>query len=54
MNTPQAYFLERIREDYGESALQKAVVACSKHAAYYATLGHGRLAYVERIVEEYK
>jgi len=48
------YFLERIREDYGESALQKAVAACSKHAAYYATLGHGRLAYVERIVEEYK
>ena len=47
------YFLERIREDYGESVFQKAIDACRKHAAYYATLGHGRLAYVERIVEEY-
>lgn len=47
------YFLEHIREDYGVPAHKKAVTACSKHAAYYATLGHGRLAYVERIVEEY-
>jgi hypothetical protein len=47
------YFLERIREDYGESVFQKAIDACRKHAAYYASLGYGRLAYVERIVEEY-
>lgn len=47
------YFLEHIQKDYGVTALRKAVAACSKHAAYYATLGHGRLAYVERIVEEY-
>lgn len=47
------YFLEHIREDYGESALQKALAACKKHATYYATLGHGRLAYVERIIEEF-
>lgn len=47
------YFLERIREDYDESVFQKAIDACRKHAAYYASLGHGRLAYVERIVEEY-
>ena len=47
------YFLERIREDYGESTLQKAIDACRKHATYYASLGHGRLAYVERIVNEY-
>ena len=47
------YFLERIREDYRESVFQKAIDACRKHAAYYATLGHGRLAYVERLVEEY-
>ena len=47
------YFLERIREDYGESIFRKAIDACRKHAAYYATLGHGRLAYVEPIIEEY-
>jgi hypothetical protein len=47
------YFLERIREDYDESVFQKAIDACRKHAAYYASLGHGRLAYVDRIVEEY-
>jgi uncharacterized protein with ParB-like and HNH nuclease domain len=47
------YFLDHIRKDYGETALKKAVSACKMHAAYYASLGHGRLAYVERIVEEY-
>jgi hypothetical protein len=47
------YYLEHIREDYGESALQKALVACKQHAEYYAGLGHGRLAYVEHIVGEY-
>ena len=47
------YFLEHIRMDYGEAAFQKALDACKKHAAYYATLGHGRLVYVERIVEEF-
>lgn len=33
--------------------LEKAVIASSKHATYYAALGRGRLAYVEKIVEEY-
>lgn len=47
------YFVEHIREDFGEAAFRKALAACKKHAEYYATLGHGRLAYVERIVEEY-
>lgn len=47
------YFLERIRSDYGEIAFEKALEACKKHAAYYATLGHGCLAYVDRIIEEY-
>ncbi|MEN8493439.1 DUF4268 domain-containing protein [Dehalococcoides sp. THU3] len=47
------YFLDHILEDYGPSALQKAVTACKMHADYYATLGHGRLVYVERLVEEY-
>ncbi len=47
------YFLESILEDYGEEGLEKAVIASSKHATYYAALGRGRLAYVEKIVEEY-
>lgn len=47
------YFIEHIREDYGETAFRKALSACKKHAEYYTTLGHGRLAYVERIVGEY-
>lgn len=47
------YFLEHIREDYGESALQKALVACKQHAEYYAGLGHGRLSYVDRIISVY-
>jgi len=32
------YFLDHILEDYGPSALQKAVAACKMHADYYATL----------------
>lgn len=47
------YFLDHIREEYGQLALQKAVIACKMHADYYASLGHGRLVYVERLVEEY-
>ena len=47
------YFLNQIQLDYGEAVFQKALSACKKHAEYYATLGHGRLAYIERIVEEY-
>lgn len=31
----------------------KGAKRMQKHAEYYATLGHGRLAYIERIVEEY-
>jgi len=46
------YFLEHIRLDYGEDVFKKALDACRKHANYYATLGNGRLAYVDRIVEE--
>lgn len=48
------YFLEHIRIDYGENALKSALESCKKHASYYATLGHGKLAYVDRIVEEYE
>lgn len=48
------YFLDHILEDYGIEALQKAVLACKMHAEYYAGLGHGRLAYVERIIQEYE
>jgi uncharacterized protein with ParB-like and HNH nuclease domain len=46
------YFINHIREDYGEMAYQKAIEACRKQADYYSKLGHGRLAYVEKIVEE--
>ncbi|MDP2814076.1 MAG: DUF4268 domain-containing protein [Erysipelotrichaceae bacterium] len=47
------YFLDHILEDFGKLALQKAVEACKMHADYYATLGYGRVLYVEKLVEEY-
>lgn len=47
------YYLQHILEDYGEDALQKAIESCKLHAEYYASLGNGRLFYVERLVEEY-
>ncbi len=46
------YFLEHIRNDYGEIAFDKAIEACKKHVDYYASLGHGRLVYVERVIEK--
>lgn len=48
------YFLKHIKEDYGDVALAKALSACKQHADYYAALGHGRLAYIERILSEYE
>ena len=48
------YFVNQIRTDYGEAAYRTAINACAKHAKYYAALGRGRLAYVERIVAESK
>ena len=47
------YFLNRYSWTNGEAHSKKALSACKKHREYYATLGHGRLAYIERIVEEY-
>ena len=47
-------FLKRILQDYGDEALQRALVACKAHAVYYAGLGYGRLAYVDRVIEEFK
>ena len=46
------YFLDQIKKDYGETALKKAITSCRRHAEYYEALGYGRLAYVEKIVEE--
>lgn len=48
------YFLEHIMKDFGIEFLRKAISACKKHAEYYAALGHGKLAYVERIIREFE
>jgi hypothetical protein len=48
------YYLKNIEMDFGDDALQKALSACKQHAEYYATLGHGRLAYIERILSEHQ
>jgi hypothetical protein len=47
-------FLKRILQDYGDDVLQRALIACKAHAVYYASLGYGRLAYVNRVIEEFK
>jgi hypothetical protein len=48
------YFLDNILKDFGIEYLKSALLACKKHAKYYASLGRGRLAYVERLVEEFE
>ena len=45
------YFLKSILKDYGEEGLRKAINASSKHVTYYAALGRGRLAYVEKMLK---
>jgi len=47
------YFILHIREDFGEPKFKNAIVACKKHAEYYASLGYSRLRYVEKIVDEF-
>lgn len=48
------YFLNNILEDFGIEYFKSAISACKKHAKYYASLGRGRLAYIERLVEEFE
>lgn len=48
------YFLNNILEDFGIEYFKSAISACRKHAKYYAALGRGRLAYIERLVEEFE
>lgn len=48
------YFLENILKDFGEEYLKRALIACKKHAEYYASLGRGKLTYVERLVGEFR
>lgn len=47
------YFLLHIRTDYGEAQFKKALDACKKHAEYYKSLGHGKIMYIDRIIEEF-
>ncbi len=47
------YFLENIRNDFGDEALKTALKACQKHIKYYASLGNGNLRNIERIMNEF-
>lgn len=52
MSAPSfAYFLNRIREDYGPTSLAKAVASVRAHVDYYATLGRGNLRQVSEICD---
>lgn len=48
------YYLKHIERDYGIETLNRALNACEQHAKYYNTLGHGRLAYIDRIINDYR
>jgi len=45
------YFLLNIQRDYGEDQLKKALQSVSAHVKYYATLGHGGLRSIEKLVQ---
>lgn len=53
-NYGTAYYLEKIRKDYGEAAFKRAILATEKHINYYNGLGYGQLKTKERIVNHYK
>lgn len=45
------FFLPAIRKDYGNRIYENAVNAAQEHFAYYNTLGKGRQAKAEKVVE---
>jgi len=53
-NYATRYYLENIRDDFGNEALNKAVFATDRHTKYYGTLGKGNLTGIERMVKEFK
>ncbi len=48
------YFLENIRNDFGEDTFKNAVNATDMHTKYYGKLGRGNLNLIEEIVKEFK
>lgn len=47
------YFLENIKNDFGEGALSTALSAVDKHIVYYESLHHGKKRKVRGIYEKY-
>ena len=53
-NYSTKYFLENIREDFGNEAFKSALDATEKHVKYYNGLGRSQLKGIEEIVKELK
>lgn len=48
------YYFDNIQKDFGLSALISALNAAKAHTKYYATLGHGSLRGIERLIDEFE
>jgi len=48
------YFLERIRDDFGQSGLQRAVSACNQHLRYYGRKGKSELPSLRTLLDEFE
>ena len=48
------YYLQNIKEDFGQDAFLKAIDATDKHTQYYGSLGRGKLTAIEKIVRDFR
>ena len=46
------YYLEHIRQDYGEEQFQTALKAVREHIQYYNSLPYGNLNKIQEIVDD--
>jgi hypothetical protein len=46
------YYLENIRNDYGEAVFMNAIHAVSEHVKYYNALGRGNLNSIQSVIDE--
>jgi len=48
------YYIEKIKQDFGEDAFKMAILSTEKHIKYYNSLGYGQLKGKEEIIKELK
>ncbi|WHY20114.1 hypothetical protein QNH28_03575 [Paenibacillus sp. G2S3] len=53
-NATSKFFLESIRQQFGDESYRNALKAVQQHIDYYSTLGKVKLTGLQRIVDQMK